>query len=195
MIENPDAVTLSCNLHTVQNAHVDEAYTFVSPNCRWVVRSEDKDRLSVFNAKTGRRIASFRMERSAAIHWLKDGQTLLINYYSGSNGSRPMLLRLDEKSGFTDLSKVMFPAVTKRLRIHHDDVLHAYFTFFSEDEANLKVSVAIDYAIYKHRLNSPAEGRCLIYQVNKRVPVRYKLISVSDLTDDNPCPTNPEEHW
>ena len=198
----PMAVDPCGDVLTAHEIHVSCSRRLVSPDGRWqvVIKGEDgpgpqvhfdralaDDTAYVADSK-GHVIASFDMQRRATIYWLKDGQTLIVNDYAGSDSTRPLAIRLAYgQSQPLDLSKLIFPDVLKRIHKRVRQVYHYYVWFVAEAGSNLTVAAKPEYVLKGDY--GPGGGACLIYSVRKTTFHSYRF--VRNVPDDK-CPETAE---
>jgi len=182
--------------------HVSCSRRLVSPDGRWqvVVRGDDgpalniqlgrpfTDRAAVADA-SGRVIATFSMERSARIYWLRDGRGLVVNYFAGSDATRPLMIRLDRgRTKPVDVSAVLLPDVLKRVHKRYAQLYH-YYVWFTRERGD-RLTIVAEPESTLHGTTGPGGGNCLVYSVEK-ANFHYRFLGEAD--PDGNCPAVPGE--
>jgi hypothetical protein len=200
MITTPLAPIDMCgNTLAANEIHVSCSRRLVSPNGRWqvVIKGEDgpapnvridrrllEDGAVVAN-REGHAIAVFDMERDARLYWLKDGRHLIVNYFAGSDSTRPLVIGLTgAKTKPVDLSELIFPDVLKRIHKRARQVYHYYVWFVSDDGPAVTIAAEPEYVLKGNY--GPGGGTCLIYSVDKITFHGYHF--VREVHDTDKCP-------
>jgi len=188
----------------------DKTATLHSPDCRWILAyrstsgspsvSPAKGSLvaelaTVFDAASGKIVATFEMSRSASLHWLEDGAHLIVNYRSGSGSAEPLVILLPSNPRAAqaeppiDLSEVVFGDVLKRIGKSSEQVYHFYAYFTAEKVDRVLISVEPVYTLSGE--TGPGGSACLIYSIDKATFRDARLIE--RLPENTPCPIGPIE--
>ncbi len=177
-----------------------------SPDCRWVLvfqsdvgpppafklaRPLKPETAAVIEAKSGKVVATFAMQRDAYPHWLKDGRYLVVNYLAGSDSTRPLVIRLAPPHNLYDLSSIVLPDVLKRIRHRKSQVYHYYVNYLGEEDGRITISAQPDYVARGD--SGRGDGRCLIYSIDTATLHHYRLTRMFRDDDTHPCPQNPDE--
>lgn len=186
-----------CSNGKPQDFNSGDSSFWRSPDCRWVlafkgdtapqpsIRLDHKlkdDEAVLAEASTGKIILSFNMERSATAYWLTDRKALVINYYAGSDSTRPLVIRLG-LSSFSkpiDLSLLVYPDVLKRIHKHSSQVYHYYVRFVADHGDQVTITASPDFV--KHSEEGEGDSRCYLYSVDKATFRHYRF--VKELPDD-----------
>ncbi len=125
---------------------------------------------AVADATTGHVIGRFDFERSADAYWLKDGRTLIINYYEGSDITRPLVFILEPGTKKPiDLRQIVVPDLTHRSHVHYSDLDH-YYAFYSGDLGNsVQVDTEFRYPAGPVRADGlqDQDEKCYGYRIDK----------------------------
>jgi len=168
-----------------------------SPDCRWVLafksdtdagpdihlkRRLEDDEAVLSESVTGKIVASFDMERSATVYWLTDRKALIVNYYAGSDSTRPLVIRLSSGVSHkpTDLSATVYPDVLKRIHKRPSQVYHYYVRFVADLGDRITIAASPDFV--RHGEEGEGDGRCYLYSVDKATFRHYRF--VKQLPDD-----------
>jgi hypothetical protein len=130
------------------------------------------------------------------MHWQNDGRSLIVNYFSGSDRARPLIIRLVQEPAQTpiDLSELIYSDVLTRLKKTDDQVYHYYVYYIADLGDRVRVSAQPDYTL--EGTDGSGWGRCLIYTVNKANFVTFRFErEIPWQRDDLECPRHPDEKW
>lgn len=198
-----------CSQMPALELHVMCTSVITSPDGRWklVVLGDDNQTAKIqglylpkgrdprgflFDTRSHRVVYKFEMERSAQAHWLKDGRTLVVNYYAGSDSTRPLAMRLSHSGGAKprDLSTLVYADVLKRIRKNNSQVYHYYVRFLSDQGS--RITIAAEPEFVKHGEHGEGDGRCYLYSVDKATFRHYRFVKA---LSDETCPGNADEDW
>lgn len=150
--------------------------------------------------RSGHVITHFYMERDARVHWLKDGQHLIVNYYAGSGETLPWVISLKPPGNPpVDLSGRVFPDLLRRAGIKDNRrfednrwIYHYYVSYLKDRGDTLTVSAEAWYTPYGR--NGPATVKCYVYTLDKATFRHVRFVrEVGWLGEDLPCPPNTDE--
>ena len=148
-----------------------------------------KHTVVVADTATGHVIGRFDFERSADAYWLKDNHTLILNYYEGSDVTRPLVFILDGATQKAiDLRQVVVPDLTRRSHVKYRDLDH-YYAFYSKDLGDsVQVETTFRFSAGPFRADGSQEQdeRCYTYKVDKAT-----FHHVTFLSEDKSC-RNPD---
>lgn len=162
-----------------------DSTTLRSPDGRWMIvvhgekhamprvkldQSLPKHTVAVAETATGHVIGRFDFERSADAYWMKDGRTLIVNYYEGSDISRPLVFILESGTRHPmDLRQLVAPDLTTRSHVAYRALDH-YYAFYSGDLGN---SVQVD-AQFRYNVgpvqpdgSQHQDWKCYSYKIDK----------------------------
>ena len=191
------------NALAANEIHAGCTRRLVSPDGRWqvVIKGEGepapavnisrqlKDDNAVVADHAGHVIAVFDMERDARLYWLKDGRHLIVNYFAGSDSTRPLAFNLNAgHSAPVDLSALVFSDVLRRIHKRRRQVYH-YYMWYLRDEGDY-VTFAAEPEFTIHGDYGPGDGRCLIYRVDKATFRGYRFVREAP---DDKCPQTPSD--
>lgn len=185
----------------------DQAVVLYSPDCKWILAYKSETGLlpgspikatlaaetaAVADASTGEVIATFEMSGSASVHWLSDGQHLIVNYFAGSDSARPLAITLSHGSGRpVDMSEVVLPDVLKRIGKRQQQVYRYYGYFVADKGDRVVISAEPNYTLRGDA--GRGASACLIYSIDKTTFHDARLIERLPDNDVRPCPHNPDE--
>ncbi|HVZ29112.1 MAG TPA: hypothetical protein VG839_01880, partial [Asticcacaulis sp.] len=187
---------------------VGASKTVTSPDCRWAIFWADadhprpafpvsgwrNDNTPLIDLKTNKVVATFFMEESSMVHWLKDDRHLIINYFDGSGAAEPLAISLPPFAGKpVDLAALVLPDVLRRIHKRQAQVYHYYVYFFKDAGDRVMISAEPVFTIKGE--DGPGDSRCLIYSIDKATFRHYRLVKYFHDDDAHPCPSNPDEKW
>lgn len=199
----------SCGDLAANELHVMCSSVITSPDRRWliVIKGEGKaapivhlkrrpvdDTAIVAEARTGRTVATFELARDATVHWLKDERHVIVNYFEGSDVTRPLVVVLpyQKKQTPTDLQALIRKDVAQRVRRRTDQLDHFYTEFVSDDGDRVTISSEFRFPAGPWKDgNRPQHTKCYVYSVDKATFRHYRFVSEPPLSD---CPVNTDDH-
>ncbi|EGF92281.1 hypothetical protein ABI_07150 [Asticcacaulis biprosthecium C19] len=206
MVLAADIPAVVCSNDKPINLTLWKTVETISPDCRWkliamsadtITESQSEGNVSVIDTRSGRTVTTFMMDRSASVHWLKDGRTLIVNHFAGSGWTEPLVIALAPESLSAtpeNLADLLFPDVLKRLNRRREQVYHYYANYIGDVASRILVSVQADYVLSGD--TGPANARCFIYSVDKAELSGYRFEREVPWQDgDLTCPHHPDEKW
>ena len=198
MIATPPTDDTCGGVLSANEIHAGCTRRLSSPDGKWeiVIKGDDdttpavyvdrplKDDVAVVAERSGHVVATFDMQRWSHAYWLKDGRNLIVNYFAGSDSTRPLVFPLKTShTAYIDLSQLVFPDVLRRIHKRQRQVYHYYVWFLADEGDHITIAAEPEFTI--HGDYGPGDGRCLIYSVDKATFHRYRFLH--EMPDDK-CP-------